>query len=295
MIEIIRALVIGAGVAAVVGLFQNGHTGWGSFITAMVFIYIFDKVSVGNKVAKKLPAYRIRLNVCPKWEAIIPITLRDNIVSTDNIIHRILNDPELEIDKDQSLYGKEFSYTVFTDEATGVTQIWSNQYKTFMDEFEIFGHVIDGNIKKIQQKYNIKDEDINNRGLIIKPWEMGYAHQWVPDVSMDRVLSEIPYGLIIEHLKNLHAVWGNAMKGILKFPEELQNEFEKSGVKYETWDVQDWGTGNGFQGKPFEPKYAKHVKKSGFEISDDTMRSHGFSTKYYSIYVNIEFFDRGEA
>ena len=295
MIEIIKAFLIGAGVAIVVGLFRDGYTGWATFITSIAFIYIFDKLNARNRTTKKLSAYRIKLNVCPNWEEIIPITPKEGIIKTGRIIHRILEDPELEIDKDSSLYGKEFSFIIFTDEATGVTQIWSNQYKTFVDEFEIYGAVISGNTERLQQKYNVKEEDLNSRRLIINPWEIGYAHESLPEVSIDRdkILSQIPFGLIIEHLTNLHVVWGNAMKGILKFPKELQEEFDKYGVNYETWDNQDWGAGIEFEGKPLESKYAKHVKKAGFEISDDVMRSHGFSTKHYTIYINIEFFDRG--
>ncbi|HOY10746.1 MAG TPA: hypothetical protein PLB05_11835, partial [Candidatus Omnitrophota bacterium] len=59
---------------------------------------------------------------------------------------------------------------------------------------------------------------------------------------------------------------------------------------YETWDTQLAK----FEGKPVEPEFAKDVKeKSGFEISQDTMHSHVFSTEYYSIQINIKIFRYG--
>lgn len=280
----IKACIIGFGVSIIVVLFEKGLTSWGTMAVILVCLYVFEKLNVSQVTAQKLPAYRIKLAVCPKWEAILPIVPEEYAKYPSSFFAKMMDDSELEIDKEQSLLNKEFHYTIFEDEASGMSQVWSHLDKSFVDDMDVVGNIVSGNIEKIQEKYKVKKGILNARALIIRPWEIGYAHEVIPDIDMDRdrILSQIPYGETLHHLKKLHAAWGGAMKGILKFPDKLQKEFDKYGVKYETWDNQDWGTGLEFEGKPLEPKYAKDVKaKSGFEISDDTMRSHGFSTKYY--------------
>lgn len=290
----IKACIIGFGVTIIVVLFEKGLTSLGTMAVILVCLYVFEKLNTNQVTAQKLPAYRIKLAVCPKWDAILPIVPQEYVECPSSFFAKMMDDPELEIDKEQSLLNKKFHYTIFEDEASGMSQVWSHLDKSFVDDMDVFGDIISGNIDKIQEKYKVKKGILNNLDtFVIRPYEIGYACDLIPFYiyrCIDRTLSQIPLDSILHHLKKLHTAYGEDMRGILKFPDELQKAFDDRGVKYETWDTYRAE----FEGKPLEPEFAKHVKeKSGFEISHDTMHNHVFSTEYYYIQINIKIFSCG--
>jgi hypothetical protein len=268
-----------------------------SFIIVFLFIlYVVESIEKINKTrltvkGEKPMCYRIKLTVSPKWEEILAIPLTDKD-QPYRAINRIRTDPDARIGE-WSIFGKEFSYVVFVDELSGLNQIWSQTRNEFTDDMEEGGRV-GGHAETLENKYGIKTERLS-KVIIISPWCIAFGHDFVGmDMLLEKeqILSEIPYGLIIKHLKRLYRAWGDAMKGVLKFPQELQEAFSQYGVKYETWDNEDYGTGIGFTGKPIEKEWARYTKKVGFEISHDKMKSHVFSTRHYHISVNIKFYDR---
>jgi hypothetical protein len=54
-------------------------------------------------------------------------------------------------------------------------------------------------------------------------------------------------------------------------------------VKYENWDFEDHGCGGDFNNKLIESKW---LKENNVEICEQYMRSHIFTTPYYSINRN---------
>jgi hypothetical protein len=266
------------------------------FIIVFVFIvYVVESIEKINKTRLTVKGenpmcYRIRLTVTPKWEEVLSIPL-DKKEESYRVINRIRTDPETKLG-DWSIFGKEFSYIVFVNELSGLTQVWSQSRNDFVDEMEEVGRV-GGHAQTLESRYGIKTEDLG-KTIIVSPCYLAYGHDFGMDMlaEKEKVLSEIPYNLIIKHLKGLYRVWGDAMKGILEFPQELQDAFRQYGVRYETWDNEDYGTGIGFTGNPIEKEWAKYTKKVGFEISHDKMKNHIFSTKHYRISVNIKFYDR---
>ena len=265
------------------------------YIIVFIFaIYIIESIEMIKKrkfMAKgeKPMCYRIRLTVMPKWEKILSIPLNEKD-ETYRIINRIYTDPESRLGQ-WSIFGKEFSYIIFVNELSGLNQIWSHTKNDFVDDMEEVGRV-GGHAETLKNKYGIKEENLG-KTIIISPWCVAYGHNFGMDMmpEKEKILSEIPYELIIKHLKRLYTAWGDAMKGILQFPQELQDAFKQYGVKYETWDNEDYGTGIGFTGKPIEKEWIKYTKKIGFEISHDKMKSHVFSTKHYRISINVQFYN----
>ena len=250
-----------------------------------------EKLRPEEKVKDQPLCYKISLGVHPKWEELLPKIQEEYKQLLD---YKIYNDPELEIDQESSLLHKHFSYVIFKDDFSGLTQIWSNYEKTFVDDMELRGQILVGNMSKISEKYKCQTDKLSDY-LVITPGYIGYPSKWAPDLSVgaEDMITQIPYSNIIYELRKLQIVYGGvrgvAMHGILKFPESLQKEFDKHQVVYETCAKEDWGTGIGFQGKPATYASSKNI---GFVISEDIMRSHVFSNKYYSIWIRIEFFDK---
>ncbi|HOY10181.1 MAG TPA: hypothetical protein PLB05_08925, partial [Candidatus Omnitrophota bacterium] len=234
MREFIKACIIGFGVTIIVVLFEKGLTSLGTMAVIVVCLYVFEKLNASQVTAQKLPAYRIKLAVCPKWDAILPIVPQEYVKCPSSFFAKMMDAPELEIDKEQSLLNKEFHYTIFEDEASGMSQVWSHLDKSFVDDMDVFGDIISGNIDKIQEKYKVKEGILNNLDtFVIRPYEIGYSPEVIPYGKhyLYRTLSQIPLDSILHHLKILNAAWGEDMRGILKFPDKLQKAFDDNGVK----------------------------------------------------------------
>lgn len=268
--KLIRPLLIGVGVVLTVNLIHSGHIMWASIIIILVFIALVHdlKERLGNIEAnlkstedklKQPLCYKIRLDVSPKWVEI----LSEHKYSA--LFEKLFADTELEINKETSLIYKNFKYTIFIDDASGLTQIWSDYHKEFLDNYDISGRIIEidnflGNHEKIKERYNIEYGDDLTGWIIFSPSRIGYCHKYLelPTIDKNRILSQIPYESIIESLKKEHICGGNFMT------EDLKKKLDENNVQYETWNKDDvvW------------------------------MFYHIFSTRYYSISINIEFFDK---
>jgi hypothetical protein len=291
--RITKAVCAGIAVSAAVFFLKQGYVILGFAVVFIFVLYVMDSIERINKarlaISGEVPmCYRIQLKVSPNWERILSIPIKDK-EAPYRVINRIRTDPEARLGE-WSIFGREFSYTIFTDELSGLCQIWSKERNGFVDDMEEYGRV-GGNAEVLEKKYNIPSSGLS-KTIIISPSGIAYGKDFGMGAAIEKeqVLSEIPYELIIKHLKMLYTSWGDAMKGILAFPSELQSALSQTGVKYETWDNEDYGTGIGFTGKPIEKQWAKYAKKAGFDISYDKMKNHVFSAKYCSISINIKFF-----
>jgi hypothetical protein len=295
LIRFISIVCIGLTASIAIVVLKDRWQALGFIIVFLFILYVVGSIEKINKTrltakGEKPVCYRIRLTVSPKWDEILSMPLNDKD-KPYQVINRIRTDPECRIGE-WSIFGKEFSYVVFVNELSGLHQIWSHMRNDFVDDMEECGRT-GGHAETLEKKYGIKTENLS-KVIIISPLCVAYGHDFGMDIlpEKEKILSEIPYNLIIKHLKRLYGAWGDAMKGVLKFPQELQKAFSQYGVKYETWDNEDYGTGIGFTGNPIEKKWARHTRKVGFEISHDKMKNHVFSTKHYSISINIKFYDR---
>ena len=219
--------------------------------------------------------YKLGIDIIPNWNEIFQIQKNDE----DKFLKGGNIDPEV-LFMGMPREG-DFSYIIFHDEFSGLKQIWSNNYKAFVDDTSEQIHFNEG---KLRERYGYSLPKGFNK-LIITPSQIGYESKYGEWIDEDRVVSEIPTGLILEKLFELYRVWGYSMRGILEFPKDLQEEFDRYGVEYETYNTDDE-----FLGNPIKGKETKVLKKIGFKLSIDYMRSHIFSTKYFSISISIEHF-----
>jgi len=74
---------------------------------------------------------------------------------------------------------------------------------------------------------------------------------------------------------------------VKKFPDRLQQLFDKYQVKYDPWDYEDYGCG----GDPKkELSKSKWLEEEGIELYQQKMRSHTFKNPYFSITIRLKFF-----
>ncbi len=239
---------------------------------------------------ERLPSYRLRVWIYPDWYEILK-HLFPKLRDTDEINKFVEEQLKKCSESKNSLVHKNFGFVEFYDGISGVTQIWSEMHKTFVDEMEIRGYIFDydkwvdeyNKQKEEKQEYKITDH------FVIRPEFIGF-HTILPDgeVLDNCKLATIPYSDIISFFVEARKrdIIGGEMKAVKTFPPKLAKKLKKSGVKYdiENYNYEDYGTGVEF-------KKDKVIKfDDGAEFYNQKMKYHSFKTKYYSISIEIEIF-----
>lgn len=239
----------------------------------------------------KTPSYKLDIFLEPNWHEIIKKLAKDNKTDVEKFITEIENDKKLSIVENKGLFGKYFHFVYFYDGVSHLEQVWSDYYKTFVDEVEIRGKIFEGeNIFSWIGHKKYEDNNITNT-LVMTAGFIGF-HTSLPDgdVMDDDKLSVLPFGEIVNFFINLHkniGIWGPMYK-IKKFPQNLTQEFEKNKIKYDDCDFEDYGCGGDAIEDLLESEW---TKKNGVEICDQKMRSQIFTAPYYTIRLRMEVFE----
>lgn len=234
-------------------------------------------------------SYKMDLSIEPDWFNIIGKLFPDlkNSKQAPVFINNLLEDKALKIDKDESLWLQWFSFTIFYDGISALTQVWSQYHKTFIDEVEVRGYILKS--RGLDEKF--PDNNINHP-VVITPNYIGF-HTVLPDgeVMDEDKISQIPFWKILEFFievqKNSGTIW-EAKLAVKKFPKNIQKLLEKHNVKYDPWDYEDYGTGVDFKKDIVKSKW---LESQGIELYDQKVRSHTFRTSCYSIHFSINFFE----
>lgn len=234
-------------------------------------------------------SYKVRVSIDIQWIEIIKkcfSDLKSNEQAWD-FVENLYKDSDLELNKEEGLFQKSFSFVEFYDGLSGINRIWSDYHKTFLDDLEIRGDILGGSFTLFRK---FPENNIGKQ-FCIRPDYIGFR-SILPDGDLmeEDKISQVPYYEIIDFLKQVHINldFRSPMHGLKKFPHKLQDQFDKYHVKYENWNFEDHGCGGDFNNKVIESKW---LKENNVEISEQYMRSHIFTTPYYSIRIQMEIFD----
>lgn len=256
----------------------------------------FNKCKVKSEYGFIRPAmaYKVDLHIRVNPKAIFGEDFKEDADGLRRI-QKIIEDPEIEVDKERSFLGNYYHFTLIRDELSGLSLIYDVNDKIFIDEIAIYGSFLSCNATKFKQKYSIESSLVNS-SLVIEDCAIGYRDKIAPFAGMDKPLSYgIPTDMIIEALTRLKVYWGNPMYAVKKFNKELQEYLDKEKIKYDTSNVDDLGIGIEFQGKGMDKKYALRIKKhTGLELYDEKLYSHTFEGKHIIASIAVKFMDKTE-
>lgn len=244
----------------------------------------------GNKINSKdisTPvSYRLRVSIYVDWINLIihffP-ELRDESSAWD-FVEKLMNDTELNIDKEKSLFGKAFEFTQFYDDVSGLTQIWSCYYNNFVRDLLIVGAVFEAGFLKFRKKFP------NNKiaaGIEIKPEYIGFR-SILPDgavVDGDKI-SQIPFWEIIWFFTKTYRKvrYDTSDYEVKKFPQSLQEQFDKYLVKYQSISEFDFE----------EDVNLLFAKNDEIVLRKANRSDHEFKARFHSVYIEMEFFEGAE-
>lgn len=239
----------------------------------------------------KTPSYKLDIILEPNWHEIITKLAKDNKTDAEKFIDEIKKDKKLNIEEDKGLFGKLFRFVYFYDGVSHLEQIWSDHYKTFVDEIEIRGKIFESeNMFSWIGNKKYENNNIANT-LVMTPGYIGFD-TILPDGSVmdEDKLSIFPFRKINQFFINLHknvGLWGPMYK-IKEFPQDLAQEFERNKIKYEDWDYEDYGCGGDAKEDLIESDW---TKKNNIEVCDQKMRSQIFTSRFYTLRLRMEMFD----
>ena len=102
--------------------------------------------------------YKLDITIRPNYLEIIKWIAETQKKSVHEFVDNLLKDKDLTLSKKKTvqefldsfrndkdlkngLFGKEFSFTVFSSELTGIDQVWSYEHKCFLHEIKAKGHI----------------------------------------------------------------------------------------------------------------------------------------------------------
>jgi hypothetical protein len=243
-------------------------------------------------------SYQVEISVEPEWVKVIRWCFPK--IKTDEeaweFVESLQKDPELKlVDKKTALFKKHFGFVEFYDGVSGLNPVWSTHYKMFTNDLEVRGHVFENGEN---HKKDIWDKFPDNRirkTMVISPSFLGFRSD-LPngDMGDDDKISQFPYYSVINFFadvqKNSETIWGGEHM-VKKFPEELQQVFDKYQIKYDPWDYEDYG-GRVYPKKELAKlkRKSKWLEEKGIELYDQKMRSHTFKNPYFTITIWLKFF-----
>ncbi len=209
------------------------------------YINITEDSPINNKPI----SYQVAISVELEWKKVIRWCFPK--LETDEemwkFVESLQKDSELNLDQEAGLFQRSFEFVEFYDSVSGLNPIWSTHRKIFTDDMEVWGYVFKNGEK---YKTNIRDKFPDNRirrMMVISPSFIGFRSD-LPDGSMgdEDKITQFPYYSVINFFadvqQNSGTTWGGELM-VKKFPEKLQQLFDKYQIKYDPWDYEDYGCG----------------------------------------------------
>ena len=174
----------------------------------------------GNQKSKELISYKLNISISPQWPEILKWCTQDFNYDVTEEIRK-----SFDIDYETSLFMHEFRFKSFNDAVSGMQMIWSDHYKTFVNDYEVSGKIFE--LKNwgddLDKKY-----DYHKRlcfPIDISPIRIGFCthEDWM---SEEDTIAQMPFWEVINHfLKEpktelpTHENFDNKLKELLEKSE----------------------------------------------------------------------------
>lgn len=229
-------------------------------------------------------SYKVNIGIAPVWERIIQLCFPEikDEKEARKFINRLFYDQKLNLNKEKSLVINPIDMIEFYDAVSGLNFSWHNQDKEFLRDLEVIGfmfHQNDECKESLEEKF--PDNSFVCTRIAISP--SGISFKTANDIEN---IASFPYYEVMTFFLNVqkHSLRGNFM--VKQFPSQLQEIFIEHGIQYKP-DLPIYINPRKLDLKPSESKW---LKENGIEMYEQAVGGHFFETKYYSIYLDIEFF-----
>ena len=174
----------------------------------------------GNQKSKELISYKLNISVSPQWPEVFKWCTQD---FNYDVLAEI--DSSFDIDGEESLYMRDFRFKSFNDAVSGMQMIWSDHYKTFVNDYGVSGYIFqtkDG-LNGIFKKYDYHKR--LSHPIVISPVRIGFnTHEdWM---SEEDAIAQMPFWEVVNHfLKEpktelpTHENFDNKLKELLEKSE----------------------------------------------------------------------------
>lgn len=238
-----------------------------------------------KSVASSL-SYQASVTIEPNWYQILrwyfPEELKTDVDVRD-FVSKLTK--RFKLDDDESLYGKAFAFDEFSDAISGLSLTWSRNLKQLVGDLEMVGYLLTGSEGLRDELYEKANAD-SERGLLLslKPNSVavigGYS-----EISLGR----IPYHDIVNFLLRVQTQAGCADYQIKKFPQLLQEIFDRDGVTY----APHLDTHMGDLDPVEELIDSEWLASVGAEVYRQRVERHRFETPMYAVSFSLKFFNPG--
>lgn len=235
-------------------------------------------------------SYQASIHIRPDWIKLIRWCFPN--LKTDaeakEFVKNLYDDTELKLDKELSLFEKDFSFVEFYDGVSGFNPIWSPDEKRFLDKLEVSGPVFHGKEGHTKSIADMFPDNRIARDFVVSPDFIGFRSN-LPDGDMgdEDKAGRFPYGSVIQFFAELEPGHGaNSM--VKKFSPQMQALFDRFQTKYDPWDYE--GHDTGVEASKQVEESTLWLEHAEIELYKQKMRSQTFNTPYFTVTIALKFF-----
>lgn len=226
-------------------------------------------------------SYRLDVTILPNWDTILEKLASDNKISRDDLLEKMKGDNGIN-PGGWGLYYRGFRFVYFKDNISGMCQIWSDHYKTFVEDMKVQGWIFEKGRFNYELPKSLYLEWIFGPECIGIAWEYGGS-------SIGEELGKMPFWDIVHFFLELDHPLG-ARYAIKKFSDKLQVKLDETGTNYPIEDSGLWVL-NEFNKDVFTLcGNGQWTGKYEVQAYDQIMPFHEFENVYYKIHIRIDTF-----
>ena len=189
----------------------------------------------GNQKSKVLISYKLNISISPHWPEVFKWCTQDFDYDVLAEIRGFGIDPE------KSLYLHDFRFKSFNDSVSGMEMIWSDHYKTFVDDYEISGKIFE--LKNwgddLYKKYD--DHKRLCYPIVITPERIGFcSHE--DYMGEENTIAKMAFREVVNHFLKEPKT---EMPTHENFDNKLKEQLDKSGTRCVPDQYGDWGRPDG--------------------------------------------------
>lgn len=264
---------------------------WAIIIGVILIVFLVSRTK--REVDKNRFAYKLEVNVTPKWWEILQ---HQYPKLSEKDLEKFIDDSKKKAG-DDSLFQTVFpTFIEFYDNVSGMRIRWvekwklgKNTWRGYCDEFEINGNIFD--FPKLgwgehDERLKVK---VSNGSIITMKKNENYVMEPDDLFEEDKLLSYIP----LEELKEFFIDLGNRfhdieMNPIIKWPEKFQEIFKKHSIKHFRWNDYEPEV---FDIEKYDKKFLERWKGLKIALYGGSRNpSHRFETKYADYDIRIKLF-----
>lgn len=225
-------------------------------------------------------SFRVDVHVQPHWDRITALIATQNDTTPEGLVERYRKAGRGPLNPlGYGVYLRQFDYTIFRDEVSGLEMIWSDFEKRFVEGLVVSRPLFESGPDLA---------GVASGRFVASPSRLGFARDWDPggnfpsEAEIGHQLGAVPFNEVRDLLLGLD-YYGYGMYAVKTFPQSITTALEVDRVTYDTSDYSLAHLDATFEEALVDIGYVPDSITNGVELYDQRLNCHVLRAEYFSV------------